>query len=215
MTLAADLGRGIVVPVLENDDLEVLAFKLDAGPDFICEMEACLSADERRRAGDFIRERDRRRFVVARGQLRRLLSSRLGIPPSEIELEYGPQGKPRLSPRMPVPELRFGVSRSEDVAVVAFSDTHEVGVDIEALRPVAEADDIAALCFSIPEYESYRALPSESRAEGFLRRWTRLEAISKALGCGLGQSVASDDEDWAIHTFVPKPEFIGTAVVQK
>jgi len=215
MTLAADLGCGIVVPVLEDDDLEVLAFKLDAGPDSICEMGACLSADERRRAGAFARERDRNRFVAARGQLRHLLASRLGIPPSEVELEYGPQGKPRLSARMPGRELRFGVSRSDDVAVFAFSDTREVGVDIEALRPVAEADDIAALCFSASEYESYRDLPPEGRTEGFLRRWTRLEAISKALGCGLGQPVRSDDGDWSIHTFVPEPEFIGTAVVQK
>jgi len=215
MTLAADLGRGIAVPVLEDDDLEVLTFRLDAGSDFICEMGACLSADERRRAGAFVRERDRNRFVAARGQLRHLLAAKLGIPPSEVELEYGPQGKPRLSARMPVRGLHFGVSRSEDVAVFALSQTYEVGVDIEALRPVAEADDIAALCFSTTEYESYRTLPPEDRTEGFLRRWTRLEAISKALGCGLGQSVPSDDGDWTIHTFVPEPEFIGTAVVQK
>lgn len=215
MTLATDLGRGIAVPVLENDDLEVLAFKLDTGPDFMCEMGACLSADERRRAADFAQERDRRRFVAARGQLRHLLASRLGMPPTEIELEYGPQGKPRLSGRMPARELRFGVSRSDDLAVIALSETREIGVDIEAMRPVAEADDIAALCFSASEYESYRALPPERRTEGFLRRWTRLEAIAKALGCGLGQSVPTDDADWAIHTFAPDPDFIGTAVVQK
>lgn len=215
MALAADLRCGIVMPSLEKDDLEVVAIMLDAGPDVIREIGACLTEDERRRAGGLTWERDRRRFIATRGQLRHLLASKLGIPPSDVELEYGPQGKPRLSRRMPVRELRFGVTRSEDTAVIALSNTREVGVDIEAVRPVAEADDIAALCFSVPEYESYRALRPEDQPEGFFRRWTRLEAISKALGCGLGHPVPSDDRDWAVHTFVPKPEYIGTVVVQK
>jgi 4'-phosphopantetheinyl transferase len=215
MTLATDLRSEIMMPVLENDGLEVLAFTLDAEPDLVREIGACLTEDERRRVDGLAWERDRRRFVATRGRLRHLLASRLGIPPSDVELEYGPQGKPRLSRRMPVRELRFGVSRSEDLAVIALSNTREVGVDIEAVRPVAEADDIAALCFSNPEYVSYRALPPEDQLEGFLQRWTRLEAISKALGCGLGHSVPSDEGDWTVHTFVPKPGYVGTAVVQK
>jgi 4'-phosphopantetheinyl transferase len=79
---------------------------------------------------------------------------------------------------------------------------------------VPEADDIAALCFSASEYESYNALGPEDRLEGFLRRWTRLEAISKALGCGLGHPKALDERDWAVHTLVPKPGYIGTVVVR-
>jgi 4'-phosphopantetheinyl transferase len=215
MTLAADLRSEIMMTVLENDGLEVLAFTLDAEPDLVREIGACLTDDERRRVGGLAWERDRRRFVATRGRLRHLLADRMGIPPSDVELEYGLQGKPRLSRRMPVRELRFGVSRSEDLAVIALSNTREVGVDIEAVRPVAEADDIAALCFSSSEYESYRSLCPEDQVEGFFRRWTRLEAISKALGCGLGHPVPSDDEDWAAHTFVPEPGYIGTVVFQK
>ena len=61
---------------------------------------------------------------------------------------------------------------------VALSAKQEVGVDIEAVLPVPEADEIAALCLSASEYGSYTALGPEDRLEGFLRRWTRLEAIS-------------------------------------
>ncbi|WP_246773913.1 4'-phosphopantetheinyl transferase superfamily protein [Bradyrhizobium diazoefficiens] len=59
-------------------------------------------------------------------------------------------------------------------------------MDIEAVLPSPEADEIAALCFSASEYESYTALGPEHRLEGFLQRWSRLEALCKALGCGLG-----------------------------
>ena len=78
-----------MMPVLENDGLEVLAFMLDAEPDVIREIGDCLNEDERRRAEGLRLERDRRRFVATRGQLRHLLASRLGIPPSDVELEYG------------------------------------------------------------------------------------------------------------------------------
>ncbi|MEE1612178.1 4'-phosphopantetheinyl transferase family protein [Microvirga sp. CF3016] len=214
MTLAADL-RSEIIPVLENDGLEILAFRLDSEPDLMQGIDTCLSEDERRRAEGLVWERDRRRYVVTRSRLRHLLASRLGIPPSDIELKYGPQGKPRLSPRMSVRDLHFGVSRSDDLAVIAFSRAGEVGIDIEAVRPLAEADDIASLCFTKPEYESYCALGLEKRLEGFLQRWTRLEAISKALGCGLGCSFPSDDNDWTIHPFAPEPGYIGTVVFHK
>ena len=51
--------------------------------------------------------------------------------------------------------------------------------------------------------------------EVFLGRWTRLEAVSKALGCGLGQPISWDERDWAVRRFVPKPGYIGSVVVRK
>jgi 4'-phosphopantetheinyl transferase len=204
----------IIMPVLENDGLEVLAFMLDAEQNVIREIGVCLNEEERRRAEGLRLERDRRRFVATRGQLRRVLASKLGISPSDVELEYGHLGKPHLSHRMPARDLCFSVSRSGDVAVVALSTRQEVGVDIEAVLPVPEADEIAALCFSASEYGSYTDLGPEDRLEGFLRRWTRLEAISKALGCGLGQPSSRDEGDWAVRRFVPKPGYIGTVVVR-
>ncbi|TJV39401.1 MAG: 4'-phosphopantetheinyl transferase superfamily protein [Mesorhizobium sp.] len=209
-----ELRPETIMPVLENDGLEILAFMLDVEPNVVREMGVCLNEEERRRAEGLRLERDRRRFVATRGRLRQVLASKLGISPSEVELEYGHRGKPHLSHRMGARNLCFSVSRSGDVAVVALSTRQEVGVDIEAVRPVPEADEIAALCFSASEYGSYTALGPEDRLEGFLRRWTRLEAISKALGCGLGQPSSWDEGDWAVRRFVPKPGYIGTVVVR-
>jgi 4'-phosphopantetheinyl transferase len=202
------------MPVLESDGLEVLAITLDAERNVIVEGAVCLNDAERRRAEGLRRGPDRRRFVATRVQLRQVLASKLGIPASEVELVYGRLGKPRLSHRMPARDLRFSVSRSGDVAVIALSSGHDVGVDIEAVLPVPEADEIAALCFSASEYASYAALGHEDRLEGFLGRWTRLEAISKALGCGLGQPLSWQESDWAFRRCVPKPGYIGTVVVR-
>ena len=202
------------MPVLESDGLQVLAFMLDAEHNVIREIGDCLNEEERRRAKGFTLERDRRRFEATRGLLRRILASKLGISPSDVELEYGRLGKPRLSHRMPARDLQFSVSRSGDVAVVALSTREEVGVDIEAVLPVPEADEIASLCFSASDYGSYTALGPEDRLEGFLRRWTQLEAVSKALGRGLGQPLSWEEGDWAVGRFVPKPGYIGTVVVR-
>lgn len=187
---------------------------LDVEQDIIRGIGVCLNEEERRRAEGVRLERDRRRFIATRGHLRRVLASKLGISPSDVELEYEPLGKPHLSPRMPARDLRFSVSRAGDVAVVALSTKQDVGVDIEAVLPVPEADEIATLCFSASEYGSYTALSRADRLEGFLRRWTRLEAISKAIGCGLGQPISWDEKDWAARTFVPKPGYIGSVVVR-
>lgn len=206
---------GIVVPVLEDDCLEVLACMLDVKQEVVRGIGAFLSEAERRRAEGLKSERDRRRFIACRGQLRQILASRLGISPSDVELEYGPLGKPQLSHRMPSRNLHFSVSRSGDVAVVALSTGREVGVDIEAVLPVPEADEIAALCFSASDYESYAALGPGDRLEGFFRRWTRLEAISKGLGCGLGYPSSSDERDWVVRSFIPKTGYLGSVVVRK
>ena len=212
---AVELRPGIITPVLEHDGLEVLSLMHHGGRGRNGVRRVCLTEAEQRRAEGLRLERDRRRFVVSRGQLRQVLASRLDIAPSEIELEYGRLGKPHLSRRMPVRDLRFSVSRSGEVAVIALSIRQEVGVDIEAILPVPEADEIAAFCLSTSEYESYAALDPEDRLEGFLQRWTRLEAVSKALGCGLGQPMSWDEKDWAVRSFVPQPGYVGSVVVRK
>jgi len=53
-----------------------------------------------------------------------------------------------LAPRYADVGLRFNVSHSEDVAVYAFATGREIGIDVEAVRVIRDADDIAARFFS-------------------------------------------------------------------
>lgn len=191
---------------------EVVMARLNAGPEEVRSLRARLSDAERQRAGRFRFERDRRRFIVARARLRELLAARLGVPPEAVELVYGKNGKPGLAQRYADSGWRFNVSHCDDVAVYAFSRDSDVGIDIEAIRAVSEADAIAARFFSRREHEAYSALSPRDKPLGFLNCWTRKEAVAKALGDGLSMPLDELDvsraSGWRLHSFSPLPGFI-------
>jgi 4'-phosphopantetheinyl transferase len=191
-------------------EVEVVAARLDPGPQKARALSLRLSEAEQSRAARFRFARERRRFVVARALLRELLAARLGAPPESIEFVYGRTGKPALAGRFARSGWRFNVSHCEELALYAFSRAGEIGIDVEAVRALAEADDIAARVFSRREHEAYRRLAPRERALGFFRCWTRKEALAKALGEGLSRfdSSCAADAGWRLHSFSPLPGFI-------
>jgi 4'-phosphopantetheinyl transferase len=223
------------VPAHLSAAVEVVVAGLDIGPQAVRAAAALLSEAELRRAGRFAFERDRRRYTVARARLRQLLAQRLASPPQAIELAYGRQGKPALAARHPGPDLRFNVSHCDDLAVYAFAWGREVGIDVEAVRPLCDAADIAARFFSRRESEAYHALEPGDRPLGFFNCWTRKEAFIKALGEGLSHplerfdvslapgeparllSVADTPGEacgWQLRSFCPAPGFVAAVVAE-
>ena len=168
-----------------EDGFEVLSARLDVQPRDVRASAELLSVAERQRATRFVHDRDRRRFIVARAQLRRLLGLRLGMRAESVELAYGARGKPALACPGCALDLCFNVSHCGDVAVFAFSHRRQIGIDVEAVRVIGEADQIAARFFSRYENEAYLALNPRDRPIGFLNCWTRKEAFIKAIGDGL------------------------------
>jgi len=162
-------------------------------PDAVSSLAALLSDAERQRASRFASDRHRSRFVVARARLRELLGVNLGVPPESIELTCGAHGKPSLAGPFVDSDLRFNVSHSDDVAVYAVSRGREIGIDVEAVRMIPDADEIAARFFSRREAESYLALDPGDKPMGFFNCWTRKEAFIKALGDGLHHPLDSFD----------------------
>lgn len=165
--------------------IEVVVTRLDGAGAEIRAAATVLCAAERQRAARFARERDRWRYIIARARLRGLLGARLDERPETIEFTYGRRGKPALAPRFAASGLRFNLSHCEDVAVYAFAHDREVGVDVEAVRPLPDADEVAARFFSRAENLAYLALAAGDRTQGFFNCWTRKEAFIKALGGGL------------------------------
>jgi 4'-phosphopantetheinyl transferase len=144
-----------------------------------------LSAAERSRAARFHFDRDRDRFVVGRAALRRLLGEYLGQRPARVEIESGRLGKPRLAGPAARSGLRFNVAHSGGLALYAFTYGREVGVDVEALRPIPDARTIARNYFSPLELSVLSDLPETALKSAFLNAWTRKEAFLKARGDGL------------------------------
>jgi 4'-phosphopantetheinyl transferase len=177
-----------VADLVERDEVHVW----DADLDRVREdaLAASLSNDERERGRCFHFERDRRRFVAARGLLRFLLGRYLDVHPAGVRFGYGPGGKPYLAS---ADGLRFNVSHSGGLALLAFAWCREVGVDVERVRPVPEAEDIARRYFSPFEEAELRRLPEGERTAAFFRCWTRKEAFVKATGDGLSRPLDGFD----------------------
>src|SRR6266852_636069 len=234
---------GAVVPLprratvyFADGAIDVVVTRLDLRPAAVRALAVRLSDAERQRASRFAFDRDRRRFVVTRARLRQLLGLRLDVRPESVELVYGERGKPALARGHAGSDLRFNVSHSDDVAVYAFSPGREIGIDVEAVRVILDADDIAARFFSRCENEAYLTLDPRDKPLGFFNCWTRKEAFIKALGDGLHHpldrfdvslapgdpprilrvaSTTGDACGWTLHGFPPGPGLIGAVVVQQ
>lgn len=173
--------------------IDVIVASLDVETGSIAESfepsAASLPAAERDRAARLRFDADRRRFVAAHSMLRKLLAERAG------------RG------------LRFSLSRSGDLAAYAFARGRAVGIDVEAIQPLAQADAIAARTFPAREWREYAALAASEKAAGFFRGWTRTEALAKALGGGLslspGALQAALEGHWLVRDFAPAPGFAG------
>jgi 4'-phosphopantetheinyl transferase len=144
---------------------------------------ASLSPDERARAERFQFERHRAQFVLARGALRDLLGRYLDTPPAALRFRYGPQGKPDLA--WPAGELRFNLSHSHELALIALARGAELGVDVEQQAPMRDEAAVARQVFADEELAALAALPPDQRSAGFFNAWTRKEALIKARGEGL------------------------------
>jgi 4'-phosphopantetheinyl transferase len=224
----------VAVATFAEGRVEIVSLRLDEDRAASEELSRCLSDAERLRASRFVFERDRRRFIVGRARLRHLLASRLGVEPDAIELAYGPQGKPGLARRFAT-DLCFNLSHSEGLAVYGFSCGRDIGVDVERVRELRDADDIAARFFSRSENAAYRALAPRDKPLGFFNCWTRKEAFIKALGEGLSHPLdrfdvaLSPDEParilrvgntpghdcgWRLESFSPAAGFVAAVVTQ-
>ena len=143
---------------------------------------AILDTEERARADRFRFERDYRRFVARRAFLRRVLAGYTGVAPAALRYRRSANGKPELQD---VDGLAFSTSHAAGLAAVAVATHANVGIDVERLRPMPDALDIARRFFTGSEVDHLRAVPAARRSDAFLRLWTRKEAYVKALGRGL------------------------------
>lgn len=147
-----------------------------------------LSADEIARASRFYFEVDRRRFSVTRIALRRILGGYISVDPAEIRFVYTEHGKPDLSQSQNRQCVRFNVSHSGRFGIIAVSLSRRIGVDVEQYRAM-EFLEIARRYFSEREYSDLKAVPAGELEHYFFSYWTRKEAVLKAMGVGIANSL--------------------------
>ncbi len=169
---------------LPSGEVHVWRMELDQPAERVEALGRSLSAEELARANRFQFDRDRQHFVVARGLLRFLLGRYTAREPEHVAITYGNYGKPELLASVGR-SLSFNVSHAGDQALMAFTPDQQIGVDIEAKRPLPDLETIAAQFFSPHEQAALRSLPLEDRVDAFYNIWTRKEAFIKATGYGL------------------------------
>ncbi len=171
--------------VLNSDEVHVWQASLDQAPFQVRLLQDTLSTDERARAERFYFEKDRQRFIVARGVLRAILGRYLNRAPEALGFLYNAYGKPALAGEPDGTPIHFNLSHSHDIALYAVTRHREVGIDLERIRLDLAFEDIAERFFSPAEAETLRTLPTEIQRQTFFRFWTRKEAYAKARGEGL------------------------------
>lgn len=217
---------------LMGGDVHVFCAPLDVPPARLEELVQPLSADEWQRAERVHFERDRRRFLAARGTLREILGALLNVKPASFVFSYGEFGKPQIAAPVVAHSLHFNLAHSDSIAVYATAE-HALGVDLERIRAMDEAEEIASRFFSSREERCLLALPAEQRMEAFFNCWTRKEAYLKAIGLGLDDcldqievslapgeaaqllGVPNDSQQWLLHSLIPAAEFVGALAIQQ
>src|SRR5260221_395249 len=181
------------VPALGAADIHVWRGRLAANSAAAhAVLEQYLSEDEREHAARFRFEPDRRRYIAARGMLRRIVACYVAERPDQLRFRYEKHGRPALVAQ-PDRCIDFNVSHSGELVVLAVARTRKVGVDVEKIRVDIEADEIAERFFSPHEVRMLRSLPGDQRPQAFFRCWTRKEAYMKACGEGLAMALDSFD----------------------
>ena len=191
-----------------------------------------LSPAEHERAARFRSERDRGRFVVRRAALRSILGLLLRRPPADVTLAKAASGKPFVPGERAV---RFNVTDSASLALIAVAPEHDVGVDLERLDRSHGAEEVARHFFAAAEVAELERLPPAIRWRAFLHCWTRKEAYVKARGQGLSlgldtfdvslalggppepvRTTAEPDADerWSVYGFTPAADYAAALAVE-
>ena len=174
------------LPLLDSQSVHVWFCELSRYAGREASFAAQLSDDERARAARFVFERDRQRFILSHGLLRRLLSHYINSEAAEIQLITGQHGKPAISGQSAASgSVRFSLSHSGEYAVVAVAHGREVGVDVEMRKANLECLKLAERFFAPPEAQAIATLQGEAQRALFFRLWTAKEAYLKGRGVGL------------------------------
>jgi 4'-phosphopantetheinyl transferase len=135
-------------------------------------------------AGDLLPSSDLRRaeqqgarWANARAGLRSILAGYLDEDPAALRIRDA--DKPRLEPTSP---LRFNLSHSGDIAIVAVATEREVGIDVEKLEE-RDVTRLARRMFLASEQAAVAEADDPQLA--YHLHWVAKEAFAKATGKGL------------------------------
>lgn len=121
--------------------------------------------------------------ALAHAAMRDILGRYLRRAAHQVPIQAQPGGKPYVA--LPGSTIEFNLSHCPDLALLAVTAGHAVGVDVEAGRHIADPLRVAGRMFPEQDVALLAALPAAQRVDRFLDLWTRMEARQKAIGRGI------------------------------
>jgi len=220
--------------VLSADDVHVWRADLSLPAFRLQQLAHTLCSDEQERAERFYFEKDRKHFIAGRGLLRTILGRYLDLEPSQLKFSYSSRGKPALVNTNAKEPLCFNLSHSNELALYAVTRSRLIGIDLEHIRPMPDAEKLAKRFFSAQEYAVISTLLPEQKQEAFFNAWTRKEAYLKATGDGLAGleqvevslipgepaallSIQGDRQatsGWSVYQLIPRPGYVAALAVE-
>ncbi|MEA5511279.1 4'-phosphopantetheinyl transferase superfamily protein [Crocosphaera sp. UHCC 0190] len=210
---------------LNKIDVHLWCMNLDLSKEQVDQRFQILNDQEQIKAQRFRFEQHQRRFIVARSTLKNILSHYLQIPPVQITFEYSYLGKPKLSDEINSRQLEFNLSHSQELAIYGITCDRLIGVDVEYIRPMSDAEQLAKRFFCPQEAEKIKTLSPPDKDQAFFQLWTAKEAYLKATGEGISGGLDKVEisldsplqlinlPHWQLLSFVPQIDYLAAIVV--
>jgi 4'-phosphopantetheinyl transferase len=191
---------------IQPDEVHLWETSLSVNDEELARMFDLLSPVDQWAADEFSHVQARRQYIVSRGMLRQLLSGYIGTAPEEIQFTIEGAGKPVLAGKR---WLDFNLTHSGDLTLFGIA-RRPLGVDMEQVREMPRAIELAKRYFSPAQHEQIAGTPDGRRSWEFLGMWVRREAYAKALGTSVWRALG-DRQITTDHTvqFVDySPEYV-------
>ncbi|MEV5873035.1 4'-phosphopantetheinyl transferase superfamily protein [Streptomyces sp. NPDC052101] len=172
----------------------------------------------------------RRQFVASRALLKQAAAVALRLAPEDIELAYGPSGRPYLRG---FDQIDLSLSHTDDILLVGMTTRGLIGVDVERSDRPLYGPGLGRQICTPHELKQLARLPEQRRNAELVRLWTLKEAYSKAIGQGMrfrftqfgfatdpadGRVLRPDGgrggEEWTLRTFALPEGYCASAVVE-
>ncbi|GEM_PF-2354692 len=138
----------------------------------------------------FRKQEDQARFAAAHLLVRWAMTRRFGQRALPLTLDQTERGKPFVTQPTHARKTAFSLSHTRGLVGCALSSGESVGLDLESMARRLAVQELLSEVLSPDELSQWQlslgVLAGDAGLERFLEIWTLKEALSKALGVGLG-----------------------------
>jgi 4'-phosphopantetheinyl transferase len=124
-------------------------------------------------------------YLVSRALVRTTLSRYADVAEHEWQFEANRYGRPHVSQPPHQRAIRFNLSNTTGLVVLAVARDCDVGIDVENISRNLDIEALAPTVFAAAEVADVRRCHFKERRDRFFAYWTLKEAYIKARGMGL------------------------------